>query len=616
MKRNVLRLTESDIVRLVAESVKILTEENKAVGGGSGEASEGVEFEIPLNNESEIAHFKSKLLWLKRKAVSAGGDVNFTVKTVKAPVKVRQKDESGIPREVIVMEDFAHFTIIPSTPVIQMEGYKYIGSIVPLAINVDGEFKESMIVSLSKEFEGNDELRNELKNSSMKMTCDGCHRETSRGIYYCFLEEKTGRVLKLGSKCASKYFGIDVGNKIQSLFSALSSLGEEPYVIYDPDGFPVDKIRYPRMDTIESQMCDSEALEFQNMIMRGCMAIAEYGPYCNMKTSMTHAQTLEDLLGRARNDSYVRRGGDYKFDSHLYKVKVDRLKEQYPELFQLREKATQLSNEFFSEGAKYFYYMDPATEFDEKIKNIGLLICGGLIQKKQIGKFSYMNFIPYCVSRFFKDKADKDPANAENVVKPITPFDGVKQFNVKVTNIDKKQMRNGGDYYKVMATTSDNESVSWNIFRGEPTFKVGDKITIEGSYNQRFKSLDNVRVQQAQDANTNGGQAVEVTYPADGTRYRNANFVITKLTNTYLRVKNTADNCEYYINNVSEGYGYYGVTKEKFDLGGLNEGDNVTLTGTVASYVSQRTGQKGYKLLRVSGLPASGRVISYNSDYF
>jgi hypothetical protein len=610
MNRRIIRITEGDIKQMVMESIRMLTE-HEGLGGHSSSASEGLEFEIPMYNDYEIAHFKAKLLELKRKAISAGGDINFTITTVTAPVEKIVEDGRGGKKKEVVMEDFAHFNIVPSTPAIQMPGYKYIGSIVPMSIDIDGEKKETMIVSLSKEFEGNDELRNELKNSSMRMTCDGCHREASRGIYYCFIEENSGRVLKLGTQCAAKYFGIDVGKKIQILFSALASLGNEPYVIYDPDGFPVDKIREPRTGTLQSEMDKGEAIQFQNMILRGCMAIAEYGPYCNMKTSMTHATTLENLMDNARKQSIFGYGEKARFNEHVYKMKIEELKEQYPELFEFRKQALELSHTFMSEGAKFFFYLEPQSEFDEKIKNIGLLITGGSMQKKQIGKFSYLNFIPYCVSKFFKAKADSDPANAENAVKPLAPFDGLKQFDVTVTTLDKKQTRNGKDYYKAIAVTSDNEEVSWNIFRGEPTFNRGDKLRISGTYNQTYRSLDNVKVLGVGNEQPQAEATVEINYPADGTRYRNENFNIIKLTQNYLVVKNVRDNCEYYISNVSEAYGYYGVTREKFDLSQLAVGDNVTLTGTVASYVSQRTGQKGYKLLRVSGLPQSGKRLDY-----
>lgn len=606
MSKKIIKLTENDIRQLVIESLRMLSNDNDS-GIVSTGPSTGLEFEIPAYYDYEIKHFKAKLMEIKRKAISSGGDLNISIKTIQAPVKRIQEDERGRPKEVIVMEDFIHFSVEPSTPVIKMDGYRYIGSIVPLSITIDGESKESMIVSLSKEFEGNDELRDELKNSSMRMTCDGCHREASRGIYYCFIEDSTGKVLKLGSKCASKYFGIDVGTKIQSLFYALSSLGQEPYVMYDPDGFPVDKIREPRTAQLREMLDESEIMQFDNMIMRGCMAIVEYGPYCNMKTSMTHATMLEDLISNARRDSIVRYPNPH-FDSNLFLIKLQQLNKRYPELFEFRKKAQELSSTFMSEGASFFFQLEPKSEFDEKIKNIGLLICGGSIQKKQIGKFRYLNFIPYCVSRFFKDKADKDPSNAENVVKPLAPFTGVKQFDVKVTNIDKKQTRAGNDYYKAIGVTKDNEEVSWNIFRGEPTFKMGDNIQIVGSYNSTYKSLDNVKVLES-NVQTSAEKEQEINYPEDGARYKKENFSIIKLTESYLVVKNMKDNCEYYISNVAEAYGYYGVTREKFDLSQLAVGENVTLSGTVASYVSRRTGQKGYKLLRVSGLPPSGKIL-------
>ena len=602
MSKKPIRITEQDIRNMVVESIRMITETENG-GGATDDASQVIEFEIPMLDEDALIHFKNKLMQLKKTALSIGGDIDIKISTVKGTVKREAWDSTmGVSKGVYREEDLAHFTIIPYTPIIKKSGYKYIGSIVPMVVNFDGKSEETMIVSLSNEFKGNDELRNELQKSSMRMTCDGCHRETSRGIYFCFMEENTGKVLKFGSKCAAKYFGIDVSQKVHALFSGLMSLGNEPYVIYDPDGFPMDKIREPRLSSLAKTQGESKNAEMDNMILRGCMAIAEYGPYCNMKTSMTHAKTIEDLLKNASSSCY-----DYKgnFDRTLYQMKVEHLRKNYPELFTLRTEAIKLANEFSSEGAKFFFNMTPKSEFDEKIKGIGLLICGGLIQKKQIGKFSYLNFIPYCVSKFFKDKADKDPQNADKVTKPIEPFNGMKTFNVTVSNIDTKQTRYGKNFYKVFAITDNKEEVTWNIFRGEPPFTKGDNIEISASYNYQYKSLDNVKIVSEVQKNDKNGQENEINYPADGTRYKKEGFIIQKLEPTYLVVKCERDGCEYYISNVSQAFGYYGVTREKFDLTQLSVGEKVTIDGTVASYISQRTGKRGYKLLRVAGLPKS-----------
>ena len=602
MTKKVIRLTEQDIRNMVFESIRMITEAENGEGA-TNDASQVIEFEIPMLDEDALIHFKNKLMQLKKTALSIGGDIDIKISTVKGKVKREAWDSNtGTVRGVYRDEELAHFAIVPYTPIIKKSGYKYIGSIVPMVVNFDDKSEETMIVSLSNEFKGNDELRSELQKSSMRMTCDGCHRETSRGIYFCFMEESTGKVLKFGSKCAAKYFGIDVGKKVQSLFNGLMSLGNEPYVIYDPDGFPMDKIREPRLSSLAKTQGDRENAEMDNMILRGCMAIAEYGPYCNMKTSMTHAKTLEDLLKNASNSCYDYNGN---FDRDLYQIKVEQLRKNYSELFALRAEAIKLANEFSSEGAKFFFNMTPKSEFDEKIKGIGLLICGGLIQKKQIGKFNYLNFIPYCVSKFFKDKADKDPQNADKVTKPIEPFNGMKTFNVTVSNIDTKQTRYGKNFYKVFAITDNKEEVTWNIFRGEPPFTKGDNIEISASYNYQYKSLDNVKIVSEVQKNDKNEQENEINYPVDGTRYKKERFIIQKLEPTYLVVKCERDNCEYYISNVSQGFGYYGVTREKFDLTQLSIGERVTIDGTVASYISQRTGKKGYKLLRVTGLPKS-----------
>lgn len=602
MKKKPIRLTERDVRDMVLESIRMIVETENG-GVDTNDASQVLEFEVPMLDEDALLHFKDKLMQLKKTALSIGGDIDINISTVKGVVNREVWDSTlGTTRGVLREEELAHFTIVPYTPIIKKAGYKYIGSIVPLSIKIDDKSEETMIVSLSNEFKGNDELRNELKKSSMRMTCDGCHRETSRGIYFCFIEENTGKVLKFGAQCAAKYFGIDVGKKVQSLFSGLMSLGNEPYVIYDPDGFPVSKIREPRLSSIGGE----RNTDMNNMIMRGCMAIAEYGPYCNMKTSMTHAQTLEDLLKNVQKSCYKRNGD---FDDYLYQIKIKELRKNYPDLFTLRTEALKLANEFSSEGAKFFFNMTPKSEFDEKIKGIGLLICGGLIQKKQIGNFNYLNFIPYCVSKFFKDKADKDPKNADKVTKPIEPFNDTKTFNVTVSNIDAKQTRNGKNFYKVFAVTDNNEEVTWNVFRGEPPFTKGDKLKISALYNYQYKSLDDVKIVSEVQSGNKNEQENKIIYPEDGTRYKKESFIIEKLESSYLVVKCERDNCEYYISNVSQGFGYYDVTREKFDLTQLSVGERVVIDGTVSSYISQRTGKRGYKLLRVSGLPKSDKFL-------
>ena len=590
-------INEQYIMDVVCETIRLITE------SGNDEvvtnvSSQSIEYEIPMLDELAISHFKDKLMQLKRSALSIGGDIDIKITTVKGPVE----REGGVNEE-----ELAHFTITPYMPIIKKSGYKYIGSVVPLFIEIDGKSQETTIVTLSKEFEGNDELRSELQNISMTMTCDGCHRESSRGIYFCFLEDVSGKVLKFGAQCAAKYFGIDVSKKIQLLFNALSSLGKEPYVIYDPDGFPIDKIRNPRMSSISDTSSYYEKKEMHDMIIKSCMAIAEYGPYCNMKTSMVHGQTLEDLMSNARKECYdiYRKKLDYR----LYDIKLSKLKEQYPDLFKFREEAIKLSNEFLTDGAKFFFNMQPTIEFDEKIKGIGLLICGGQIQKKQIGRFSYINFIPYCVSKFFKSKADEDPQNADRVTKRVEPFDGIKTFNVTISNIDTKQTRNGKNYYKVFAITDNREEVNWNVFREEIPYRKGDKLKISALYNFQYKSLDNVKIVDEVHSNYEKVPSNEIQYPADGTRYKKEAFIIQKLEPSYLVVKCKRDNCEYYISNVSEAYGYYGVTTEKFDLSKLSIGEQVIIDGTVSSYISQRTGKRAYKLLRVTGLPKSGKEI-------
>lgn len=574
--------------------VNLIIEQNEM----SNEATSTMTFLIAAEEEYELSHFNSKLNQLRRTALTAGGNIDIQTK----PIKRKTKNKDGS----YSMRNYIEYSITPSVAVLQVPGYKFVGTITPMQVivpNDEGtgiETHETMLTSLSNEFEGNDELNDILKQSSARMVCDGCHRETTRGVYYCFMEERTGNIKKLGGQCAAKYFGIELSNKIRLLFDALKHLGEEPYVMYDPDGFPMDKIVEPRLGSLYNSLSDKDAKDFDDKVIEASMAIAQYGASCNMKSSLGLGQQYVSVLDKCRVMALNPNG---QLNREIYRRNVERAKEEHPELFALREKSYEIQNEFQRYGSKFFLNFEPKTEFEEKLKNIGLLICGGLIQKKQIGKFSYLNFIPYCVQLYFKDKEAKDPNNIQNQVAPIQPFSGTKQFTVTIDTVDKKQTRNGGIYYTVLAVTKDNELVKWFVFNNDtPEYQRGSTININAIYNNKFNTLDNVQLIGGNNSQTGGVQEKAVTYPEDGYRYSNAPFEIVKLNNDYFVVKNKNDNAEYYISNISSGFGYYDTTHMKFDVSGLSEGQVVTLTGTVGSYQS-KSGKVGHKLLRVKGLP-------------
>lgn len=598
----IIRLTESDIKAIVKESICSLILKEGA--SDDSNKSSTLHYAVMESNEYEVTHFKEKLFQLKRTAESAGAELEIDMKRIIRPARVEVCDPiSNTKKHVTKNVPFVEFSITPNMPNIQVPNHKYIGSVVPMYVDYmdNGKIvsKETTLVTMSSEFAGNDAVKKLLQNSSFNMVCDGCHREATRGIYYCFFDLTTRTVKKLGSKCASKYFGIDVSNKVATLFAALSHLGEEPYVIYDEEGFPIDKVQTPKLGSIEGQMSQIDKNKFEDKIIAACMAIAKYGPTCNMKQSLLIGNQYISIKNQCRIDSMYWSGNVKKFNKEMFAQKMEEAKHQYPDLFQIYEDSKDLKYEFLSSGLKFFVEFEPNSEFEEKIKNIGMLICGGRIQKKQIGKFSYENFIPYCVSTFFKYKEMNNTESIKNKIKPIEAFSGRKVLNVQIESIDKKQTSTNKIYYQAVAVTDNNELVKWYVFNEQqPSYKRGSKIQIQASYNTKFKSLDNVI--DITNTTSKEQQAQSVQYPEDGFRYKNAPFTILKLAPTFLLVKNNNDNSEYFISNQAGGFGYHDSIRPKFDLDNYREGDVVNLSATTASY--QGKNGLGHKLLRVQGL--------------
>ena len=598
----IIRLTEADIKEMIKKSIHslILKEE---VSGDSNKAST-LHYAVMESDEDEVTHFKEKLFQLKRTAERTGAELEISMKRIIRPARVVVYDKfSRSTRYVTKKVPFVEFSITPNMPSIQVPNHKYIGSVVPMRVDYmdDGKLvsKETTLVTMSSEFAGNNAVKKLLQNSSFNMVCDGCHREATRGIYYCFFDLTTRTVKKLGSKCASKYFGIDVSNKVASLFAALSHLGEEPYVIYDEDGFQMDKVQTPKLGGIEGQMSQFEKNEFEDKITAACMAIAKYGPTCNMKQSLLIGNQYVSIKNQCRIDSTYWAGNVKKFNKEMFATKMEEAKRQYPDLFQAYEDSKDLKYEFLSDGLKFFVEFEPNSDFEEKVKNIGMLICGGRIQKKQIGKFSYENFIPYCVSTFFKYKEMNNPERIENQIQPIEPFYGSKMLNVQIESVDKKQTSTNKIYYQVLAVTDKNELVKWYVFNEQqPSYNRGSKLQIQAIYNPKFKSLD--KVVDVNNANSQAAEQPPAQYPQDGFRYKNAPFTILRLTPKFLLVKNNNDNTEYFISNQTGGFGYGDTIMPKFNLDNYKEGDVVNLSATTASY--QGKNGLGHKLLRVKGL--------------
>lgn len=593
MNKQIIRLTESEFKTIIKESVyRILKEQDGREMFAEGDLT----FYIPKHQIEEISHFLQKIGQVSNMAKkSQCGSIKVNTETeVK---QINDIDENG--KRVLKDVEFLKIIVTPTVPNIQVAGYKYLGTITPMVLEINGETKEHMMVSLSEEFAGNDHYEQILKQSSQVMKCDGCNRERARGIYFCFLEEKTGNVMKLGGSCAARYFGVDVATKVKDLFVALSKLGSNsPYVIYDPDGFAAGQYTDPVMSELRRVLGSQEKGQLEDAIMRGCWAIAEHGVNCHMKTSMGGAEIYESIVTLcARNATSYKSD---KINPVIYKRLLDEEKKKNPKIFKIHDDARELMYEFLKNGLQYFYEMQPKSDFEKKVQDIGLLITGGMIQKKRLNFEKYINFIPYCVQTYFKSKESSDPTKPDTP-KFISPFDGYKKMNVTIDTVEKKQTKTMKNYYAVIATTDNNEIVKWNIWDSEPYYRMGDKITIVATYNPKYNTLENVKTDKVENDLQSNNMDV-ITYPESGFRYMNKDFTIVRLTPKFLVVKNNQDNCEYYISNFKEAFGYYDVASFKFDLDGLNEGSEITLTGTVKSYKKQ-DGTTGYSLIRVKGLP-------------
>lgn len=412
------------------------------------------------------------------------------------------------------------------------------------------------------------------------MKCDGCHRTETRGAYYCFIKEEDGSIVKLGSSCAQKYFGITISTKLNSYFSALSNLGNEPYVVYDDFDGEAHKAGI-------SFGTANDDNDYNDMINSACIALAYYGVEARMKDSLSMGNYIRNQY---ENCFYTGKDKNTHFDND----KWDSICSTDPKIEPARQKGNEMTVDFLNKGLKFFYDMESngedKTDFAEKCVQIGLLVCGAEIQKKQIGKFRIHNFIPYSVDMFFK--AQNKVENKEEESKtPIEPWEGEKILDVTIDKIAEKVTRNGKSYRAIEGDT-DEGHVRWNDFRGEvASANVGDTVKIKAKYNAQYKSLDDVRL-----VNEN---APEQIFMENGYRFRNTPFKINRISRGSILVEDPTGTI-YYISNWHESYSYYDHSHPKFNVGNLSVGDVVNLTATVKRY-TRDDGTGGAALIRVKG---------------
>ena len=595
-------LTEKRISYILKESIKKILFENDNVV----EETSSLTFDIIKHDSRAINHFLRKIAQLNAWAQKYNcGEVNVETKEVTKGVK----DKYG----KIIPTQFIEIKVIPTLTEIKVEGFEFLGVITPMKVYIDQEEKEHIMVSLSSEFEGNDYYEKLLKDSSMTMKCDHCNRERMRGLYLCFINKNTGEIKKMGNSCAKKFFGIDVSSKLKEFFSALSNLGNDPYVRHDNEGFEDGRYDNPVLSDLWSLLDKHDEENLENMIIRGTTAIIEHGVNCHMKSSMGSAIGFENLIEKIKLEATDKH---WHVNYDILHNLLEKAEQKYPESFALYRQAKELMYDFLKGGAKFFYYWKPESAFQKNLQDAGLVITGGVLQKKRMRFSKYFNLVPYCVQEYFKYKAANDPTAGPQPV-PIEPFDGAKDFIVKIDTVDKKQTRYGKDYYFIIGITEENEIVKWNMINDQPNFKRGDIINITATYNSRFNYLDDVKIisnEPEPESNVEKEEEEVIEYPDNGYRYRNSAFTIVKLKDTFLVVKNNTDKCEYYIGNITGGFSYYDDRRYKFDLDNLNVGSIITIDGTVKSY-TKKDGSIGYSLIRVKGLPKSNKLYgSYDDD--
>jgi hypothetical protein len=606
MKYRKIKLTESDIHDAILESIKNYLFEDTTTDNnenGVNKIEDEYTYTVEVTDKGEDKHFLFKVLQLKGLAKTLGIDIQ-----IKTNEFVQENDEGE-------KQKFVTFNIVPSMPEIKVQGYKYIGSVIPCEIestDKENPYKRTntkSIVTASREYKNNQQVINILRDCATVMKCDGCHRERARGIYYCFFEEATRQIRKFGAQCAHKYFGIDINKKIESLFQGLRLLGNEPYAIYDEYGDLIVKYDNPQMGGITG-IDNKEYDEIYNSIIKACMAIVKYGPRCRMKYSMEDGEKYFIILKKIKEEAHKNRDGIISVETKE-KWARDEYMKKYPHLFQLAEDAKPLVQEFFSNALEFFSQYKPNNDFEEKILNAGLLLGGAHVQKKVMPTRLVTSFAPYCVSVYYqaKDINEKQGQGQSQQPQSIQPFTGTRQFTVKIQTIEERTARTGSKFYTITAITQNNEQCRWNIFRNTPTFHIGDIINISAQYNEQYRNLENVMVG---DNEINSEiERKQLKYPEDGYRYKNAPFTIILLKQEFFKVKNNQDGCEYYINNVQNTYDAYIY---KFATSQLHEGETLPITGTVKSYQNRR-GETSYKLERVLGLHRSGRIVNDNDDY-
>ena len=444
-------------------------------------------------------------------------------------------------------------------PDLKVEGYTYIGSVVPLT-------DDYALVAPSEEFRENFEVLDKIKTTVSKEKCAGCNRVAERGIYYVFREDATGELKKFGSNCAKRYLGISVDAAVGKVFTYLYNMINGDFL----GGMDDEEWRPGRGGGWRSRGYDEVAA--------ACAYLALFG-IPEARFSFKNCSEYEQL--------------------HRYYMTID---SRQPAVTTFQKevdrngvKINSYISSFYSNVGNFAKTINPQSSFDDAIKSHGLYLGGVGSFTKTAERYFKPGVFPYVVLKYFQAKRDEGIE-----VTPIEAFYGTKSFNVTILNTENKRRADGnGTYLQVYAKTENNEYLAW-YQNDNQQLAIGSSVTIYGEYSGesgKYCMLNRVKVMGEQEIQQRDERAA-IVYPADGTRLRSVTMSVIKSTANYIIFKDE-NGCEYFVSNTRKNrYGEVEgfVIAEWAQI--FKPGNTIRLTGTVNSYVD-RFGETKHTLKRV-----------------
>ena len=446
-------------------------------------------------------------------------------------------------------------------PDLKVEGYTYIGSVVPL---VD----DYALVAPSKEFKDNFEVLDKIKTTVAREKCAGCNRVAERGVYYVFREDATGDLKKFGSNCAKRYLGISVDASVNKVFTYLyNAIQAEGMFLYgSEEGFGGGG----RGGDWRPRGYDEVAAACTYFALFGIPEARFSFKYCNEYNQLhTYYMTID-----AKEPSYT----SFQEEVNNNQVKIN-----------------SYISSFYSNIYDFCQSFNAQSDFDESVKSHGLFL-GGVNVTKAAARYFRPGIYPYVALKYFQAKRDEGIE-----VTSVEEFYGTKPFDVTILNKDEKRRAEGnGVYLQIYAKTDNNEYIAWCQDEDNPSLAIGKKATVYGEYggeNGKYCMLRRVKVMGESEIQQRDERAA-VVYPEDGTRLRSVEMTVLKSSANYVIFKDE-NGCEYFVSNTRKNrYGEVEgfVVQEWAQV--FKPGNTIRLTGTVNSYVD-RFGETKHTLKRV-----------------